>query len=30
MIFKDNSGKYDDAKYKQIQQSIIDHMDDEQ
>lgn len=30
MIFKDNSGNYDDAKYKQIQQSIINHMEDGQ
>ena len=26
MIFKDNSGNYNDEKYKEIQQSIIDQM----
>lgn len=30
MIFKDNSGKYNDEKYRQIQQAIKDQMEDEQ
>lgn len=29
MIFKDNSGKYNDEKYRQIQQAIKDQMEDE-
>ena len=30
MIFKDNSGKYNDEKYRQIQQAIKDQLEDEQ
>lgn len=30
IIFKDNSAKYDEAKYKQIQQAIVDQLEDEQ
>ena len=30
MIFKDNSGNYNDEKYRQIQQAIKDQMEDEQ
>ena len=30
MIFKDNSGNYNDEKYRQIQQAIKDQMEDDQ
>ena len=30
MIFKDNSGKYNDEKYRKIQQAIKDQLEDEQ
>lgn len=30
MTFKDNSGKYSDEKYRQIQQAIKDQLEDEQ
>ena len=30
MIFKDNSGNYNDEKYRKIQQAIKDQMEDEQ
>lgn len=30
IIFKDNSAKYDEDKYKEIQQAIVKQMEDEQ
>lgn len=30
MIFKDNSSKYNDAKYKEIQEAIVNQLEDEQ
>ena len=30
IIFKDNSAKYDEGKYKEIQQAIVKQMEDEQ